>query len=147
MRVKPIPHYVYNEMVMLFSDCETEVLAGRGDITCIAGKSLACLCQRKNEANNLIVFSVGDNSIANVRAMCAFILFLKERHGIEHVRIEGRRGRYALMRRIFPTVRIDPMETERDVRYLYVDADCARRLSMLADGASEAEVRSACGVR
>jgi hypothetical protein len=71
---------------------ESDVRAEGCDIVAEVG-NLACLCQRKDAFNNLIIQALKPDT-KNAWYMIFFLRYLYEVHGIQYVRIESVPGRY-----------------------------------------------------
>lgn len=67
---------------------------------------LICLCQRTNNANNIIVFAKqkknGNYNVSHIRDMFLFCILLWYKYGIEYVRVEGSSDRYNFISKMFP---------------------------------------------
>lgn len=104
---------------------ETDVKAMPGDIVAQVG-NLACLCQRENDFNNIIIQAIKPD-IKNAWYMIFFLRYLQEVHNIHFVRIESAPGRYAFFLQQSISARYDHTVNShgktREIVYLDIKKD------------------------
>lgn len=114
----------------LIKPLETDTTAADGDIVAYID-GLYCLCQRKEDCNNIVVFS-NDFDIRHTKAMFKFIIEIYDK-GIRYIRVEGSHNRYKLFSRIFGMNMLLQVvnSTGRDVYWCKLDDNIINRIKLL----------------
>lgn len=77
------------------------------------------LLQTENEYNNVVAFrhDVSDKNI--IWTLYEYCVLLRDKYGIDYIRVEGDKNKYAFLKRVFTKKEVikDRSETERDVFY------------------------------
>lgn len=95
--------------------------------------TLACLCQRKNNFNNLVVQAVKP-AFANPKNMLVFCVVLYKLHGIRFVRVESVAGRYKFLTRSAPAVFTEAIPgSDRTALYFDLEACYPALLSAIGN--------------
>lgn len=104
---------------------ESDVKAMPCDIVAQVG-NLACLCQRKDDFNNLIIQAIKPD-IKNAWYMLFFLRYLQEVHNIQYVRIESVPHRYDFFLQFSASARYDHTVNSRgeprEIVYLDIKKD------------------------
>ena len=113
----------------LIKPLETDTTAAVGDIVDYMD-GLYCLCQRKEDNNNIVVFS-NDFDIRHIKAMFKFIIELYGK-GIRYIRVEGSKDRYKIMKKLFGNnMLLQVTPTLRDVYWCKLDDNVIDKMELL----------------
>lgn len=104
---------------------ESDVKAVPCDIVTQVG-NLACLCQRENDFNNIIIQAINPD-VKNAWYMLFFLRYLQEVHNIQYVRIESVPHRYDFFLKFSVSARYDNTVNsrgeQREIIYLDIKKD------------------------
>lgn len=109
---------------------ECNCQAVEGDVTNYID-GLYCLCQRKEDCNNIAVFSKDDSDVRHIKAMFKFIIELYDK-GIRYIRVEGSKDRYKIMKKLFGNnMLLQVTPTLRDVYWCKLDDNVIDKMELL----------------
>lgn len=119
---------------------DANVVSKPGDIVAKIGQ-IWCLCQRENDYNNIVVFRQPGklvNQMDAYRCLFAFAYRLRRYAGIQFLTIQGKKGRYDFLLKLFPFPMVVPGEIleEKDWQFWYmnINDDCVKRLFIYKKG-------------
>ncbi len=117
---------------------EANCVSKSGDIVAKIGQ-VWCLCQRKNDYNNIVVFIQPGKFMPQMdvyRCLFAFAYRLRRYAGVEYLTIQGRKGRYDFLMKILPPPIVVPGDIENDWQlwFMHITDDAMKRLLILKKG-------------
>lgn len=113
----------------------SEVVAHKEDICCIVN-NVYCLCQRKNDCNNIVVYSNKvEHNVRNVKDVGLFLLYLSNCYNISCVTINCKPRRWKFLTSMFGSsvVEVPSYEVGRKKYIFYLGTDSRKilwRISM-----------------